>query len=93
MKLFTLLYGKSKKRMYPIMTDELHKCKNYMESREHSTDGWHKIVPAETDAEVWRQKSATRGGNSPVSVMRVNKKGQTFGDAGYIGKNDWNSHT
>jgi hypothetical protein len=92
MQLFTLYFGKSKKRMHPIMTDSRNKCENYAQARENVV-GFHKILPADADATVWRQKSATRGGNKPVSVMRVNKKGQTFGDAGYISKNGWNSHT
>lgn len=80
--------------MHPIMTDERHKCENYMAAREAShVKGWHKIVPADAGAEVWRQKSATRGGNKPVSVRRVGRDGKTVGDAGYIGKNGWNSHT
>ncbi len=86
-KLFTLLYGKSKKRMYPIMTDECHKCENYMEERSNVI-GWHKIVEAEADATQWRQKSATVGGNRCERVQRVGK-----GPSGYIGKNGFNQHT
>ena len=74
--------------MHPIMTDELHKCENYLKAREHSTNGWHKIVVAEKGAEVWRQKSATIGGNRCELVGRVG-----HGLSGYIGKNGFNSHT
>lgn len=88
MKLFTLFYGKSKKRMHPIMTDELHKCENYMKAREHSTSGWHKIEPAVAGEEIWRQKSATVGGNRCERVQRVGR-----GPSGYIGKNGFNQHT
>jgi len=89
MTLYTLLYGKSKKRMHPIMTDELRKCENYKEAREDShVKGWHSIVPAEPGAVVWRQKSATVGGNRCESVQRIG-----HGPSGYIGKNGFNPHT
>lgn len=89
MKLYTLLHGKSKKRMKPIMIDELHKCKNYKDAREKSgVEGWHSIVPAESDAMVWRQKTATVGGNKCTSVPRVG-----HGRAGYISKNGFQEHT
>lgn len=61
-QLFTLMYGKSKKRMKPIMIDKLSKCHNYRDARSCMA-GWHDIVPAEIGAVVWRQKSATVGGN------------------------------
>lgn len=93
MQLHTLMYGKSKKRMHPIMTDELHKCENYMKAREHTVKGWHKIVVAEKNSAVWRQKSATVGGNRCESVGRVLKNGKTGGHAGYISKNGFNEHT
>ena len=83
-KLFTLLFGKSKKRMYPIMTDVRHKCENYRDARQNVT-GWHDIVPAAldaVDAVVWRQKSSTVGGNRDDG-----------GRSGYIGKNGFNPHT
>lgn len=86
--LFTLMHGKSKKRMKPIMTDQKHKCENYMDARKHTTVGWHEIVPAEKDAVVWRQKSATVGGNRCETVARVGK-----GCPGWIGKHGFNEHT
>jgi hypothetical protein len=62
MQLFQLLYGKSKKRMKPIMIDEKHKCQNYKDAREGSgVIGWHDIKPAEQGAIPWRQKSASIG--------------------------------
>lgn len=90
-QLFTLLYGKSKKRMHPIMIDVKHKCENYRDARRQCS-GWHSIVAAEKDAVVWRQKSATIGGNRCETVGRVLKNGGT-GRAGYIGKNGFNEHT
>jgi hypothetical protein len=87
-QLFTLLYGKSKKRMHPIMVDEKHKCENYMKAREHTVEGWHNIVPAEVGAIPWRQKSATRNGNKAQSVARVG-----HGTPGYISKSGFNPHT
>ena len=87
-KLYTLLYGKSKKRMHPIMTDVLHKCENYRDARSHSISGWHEIVLAESGSVVWKQKSATVGGNRCESVARVG-----HGLNGYIDKHGFNVHT
>ena len=86
-QLFTLMYGKSKKKMYPIMTDTRRKCENYMEARQF-VRGWHEIVPAEVEAVVWRKKSSTVGGNKCEMVGRVG-----HGKAGWIGKNGFNEHT
>ena len=86
-QLFTLLYGKSKKRMKPIMVDTRKKCENYRDARQN-VSGWHDIVPAEAGATVWRQKSATVGGNRCEMVQRVGR-----GPSGYIGKNGFNPHT
>lgn len=82
MKLYTLLFGRSKKKMRPIMIDEKHKCENYMKARKHTTEGWHKIVEAEPGATVWRKKSATVGGNKDDG-----------GRHGWIGKNGFHPHT
>jgi len=87
-QLYTLMYGKSKKRMKPIMTDVLHKCQNYRDARLHSTSGWHDIVPAEAGAVPWRQKSATVGGNRCEMVNRIG-----HGRAGWIGKTGFQEHT
>jgi hypothetical protein len=91
--LYTLLYGRSKKRMKPIMIDVLHKCENYKTQREKSKGskcsmGWHSIVPAEAGAVPWRQKSATVGGNRCEMVDRVG-----HGRAGWIGKAGFQEHT
>ena len=88
MQLYTLLYGKSKKRMKPIMTDERHKCENYMKQREHTVKGWHKIEIAAPSEVVWRQKSATVGGNRCEMVGRVG-----HGPSGYISKRGFQQHT
>jgi hypothetical protein len=62
MDLYVLLYGLSKKKMKPIMTDAKHKCENYMKARENSRlAGHHKIEIAPAGAVVWRQKSASIG--------------------------------
>ena len=88
-QLFTLLYGKSKKRMKPIMVDSYHKCENYRDARgDRMGGGWHDIVPAEAGAVVWRRKSATVGGNRCERVLRVGK-----GPSGYISKHGFNPHT
>ena len=91
--LYVLLFGRSKKRMKPIMVDVLHKCENYKAQREKSKGskcsyGWHEIVSAEAGAKVWRQKSATIGGNRCESVQRVG-----HGLTGYIDKHGFNAHT
>lgn len=79
MKLFTLLYGKSKKRMKPIMVDTKHQCEKYMKARmaTRNVEGWHDIIPAEKDSKPWKQKTASVGGK--------------YG--GWIGKNGYNPHT
>jgi hypothetical protein len=87
-QLHILCYGKSKKRMKPIMVDTLKKCQNYAAAREHNVVGFHKIEPAEEGATQWRQKSATVGGNRCETVPRIGR-----GLAGYIGKNGFNPHT
>lgn len=96
MKLYTLLFGRSKKKMRPIMTDEKHKCERYMNARtsnngEKGCGGWHKIVEAEKDAEIWRKKSCTIGGNSPSTVKRITRHGNQVN--GYIDKHGFNPHT
>ena len=78
--------------MHIIMTDSKHKCENYMDARKNMR-GFHEIKLAEPNSDVWRIKSATRGGNKPVSVLRVNKKGKTVGSAGYIDRFGFNPHT
>ncbi len=90
MKLFTLSYGKSKKRMHPIMVDSQQKCENYLKARgERMGGGWHKIEPCtDRDVTVWLKQSATVGGNRCETVGRVG-----HGKAGYIGKNGFNEHT
>jgi hypothetical protein len=92
-QLFTLLFGRSKKRMRPIMTDILTKCENYKTQREKTkgsncAHGWHTIVPAEIDAKPWRQRSCTIGGNRVTTVMRHGE-----GLAGYVDKHGFHPHT
>ena len=70
------------------MTDVRHKCENYRDARSHTVKGWHEIVPAEDGAVVWRQKSATVGGNRCETVARVG-----HGRAGWIGKHGFQEHT
>lgn len=59
MQLFNLLAGQSKKRMKVIMTDEYHKCENYMNARTKSgcKEKWYDIVPAESDAEIYKKQN------------------------------------
>ena len=86
MQLFTLLFGKSKKKMRPIMIDARHKCEQYRDTRQSTKgtkagEGWYDIVEAGRGAVPWKQRTATRGGNKPD------------GKAGYISKNGFNFHT
>lgn len=92
-QLYTLMFGTSKKRMKPIMTDEKRKVENYKAQREatkgsKAARGWHEIVPAQPNANPWRQKSATVGGNRCERVARIGE-----GPSGYIGRNGFNAHT
>lgn len=87
MKLFALMYGKSKKRMKPIMVDSKEKCSNYRDARQN-VKGWHEIVEAPPGSTVWRQKTCTIGGNKCETVARVGR-----GAPGWIGKNGFNHHT
>lgn len=85
MKLFTLFFGKSKKRMKAIMTDTRHKCENYRDARgARMGGGWHDIQPAKEGSVVWRQKSSTvKGSRHDTSNCR----------GGYISKNGFNANT
>jgi hypothetical protein len=85
--LFTVFYGKSKKRMKPIMTDIYRKCENYVIARQNVI-GFHKIVEALPGENVWKQKSCTVGGNKCHSVNRVG-----HGRSGYISKRGFQEHT
>ncbi len=87
MRLYQLLYGRSKKRMKPIMVDSREKCENYQKARQN-VKGWHAVVPAPEGSTVWKQKTCTIGGNRCQPVARVGR-----GTPGWIGKNGFNAHT
>lgn len=87
MKLYTLMFGRSKAKKRAIMTDSFEKCQNYQNARSN-VKGWHEIVLAEENACVWKQKTATIGGNKEKGVLRVGE-----GRSGWIGKNGFNEHT
>lgn len=91
MKLYTLYYGKSKKRMKPIMIDSLKKCQNYEKARSN-VEGFHSIEEAPAGSAVWRKKSCTIGGNRATVVPQINRHGVNRVN-GYIGKNGFNAHT
>jgi hypothetical protein len=88
MNLYTLHYGKSKRKMKPIMVDSLKKCQNYKDARSHMK-GFHKIEKG--GEKVWRQKSCTVGGNRD-EVPKINRRGQTSVN-GWVGKGGFNPHT
>jgi hypothetical protein len=92
-KLYKLMFGRSKKRMRPIMIDVLHKVENYKSQRENTkgakcSQGWHEIVPAEPTDTPWKQKTCTVGGNRPTDVPRVGR-----GRNGWVGKHGFSEHT
>lgn len=72
------MYGKSKDKMRPIMTDLEHKCHNYRKAREatRSVQGHHAVVPAEEGAVVWRKNTTTEwtGYNAPPAPDKIPKK-------------------
>ncbi len=87
MDLFVLMFGKSKKKMRPILIDTKDRCLKYQKAREASKGtkaaaGWHQIVEAEKGARPWKQKTSTVGGNKDDG-----------GRSGYISKNGFNAHT
>jgi len=87
-KLFVLSFGRTKAgKKSPIMIDSLAKCENYKKAREASKgkagNGFHEIAEAPAGSKVWRQKSATVGGN----------KCQSHKNNGYISKDGFNPHT
>lgn len=89
MKLFMLLFGRTKDKKEPIMIDSLHKCEQYKKAREATKDSkagkrHHEIVEAPAGSKTWRQKSATIGGNKDQSPHKSN---------GYISKDGFNPHT
>lgn len=86
MKLHTLFYGKNKKKLKPIMVDSLHKCELYKKARENNVRGFHVIRPG--GDRVWRQKTATIGGNKPIGVPVIGK-----GVSVYVNRNGFNPHT
>lgn len=90
--LYTLFYGRKKTAMRPIMTDSLHKVKNYMKAREKNVPGFHEIRPAEKGAVTWKQKTCTIGGNRASSVIRINRRGQNQVN-GWISKDGFQPHT
>lgn len=83
MKLYSLYYGRSKKkRLKCLMTDSLEKVERYKKQRE-STKGsecsqfYHEIREA-TEEEIEGGRYKRKGANRKT---------------GWIGKNGWNPHT
>ena len=56
MQLYSLLRGNSKKRLKPVMIDQLKKVENYKKALiDSGHDDWFDIQPADKDAVVWRK--------------------------------------
>ena len=96
MKLYVLLFGKSKKKMKPIMIDTEAACKQYKAAREatigsKAAAGWHAIELAPEGSGIWKQKTASvRGsGNKTNSGPQLVGKGLS----GYITKRGFQSNT
>lgn len=71
-KLYTLMFGKSKKNMKPIMTDCLNRVERYKAQREatkgsKAAAGWHEIVDAPNDAVPWRKNQSSQWTNYGAS--------------------------
>lgn len=65
MQLYTLLRGRSKLRLKPIMIDELKKVDNYHKALIGSDKGcgktWHyDILESEKDAKVWKKNTTNK---------------------------------
>ncbi len=92
MDLYSLYYGKSKKKIKTLlMTDSYRKCENYMKARQSSVPGFHEIRPAENGANKMRKKSSTIGGHK-CAVPRINRHGVSVIN-GYISKDGFQQHT
>lgn len=91
MQLVQLLFGKTKRKLKPIMVDSQRKCEQYKTARERSgVVGWHKIEPAQPRAVVWRQKTATIRGDSKTNSGPKRIGGR---ESGYIKNGMFNSNT
>lgn len=90
MTLYTLNYGKSKKRMKPIMVDSYKKCENYMKARKN-VNGFHEILIADKNATMWKQKTCTIGGNRDSGIVRITRHGEQRN--GWISKQGFQQHT
>jgi hypothetical protein len=84
-ELYTLFFGKSKKKMKPIMVDSYKKCENYCLARSNVI-GFHKIEKGGITR--WKQKTCTIGGNRAESVSRVGKC-----MPGFVSKSGFHPHT
>lgn len=82
MKLHTVLFGKSKKKLRPIMTDSYEKCKTFVKAREVTPQvgGFHAIIEG---GEEKFKESSTIGGY----------KQDGSGRNGYISKRGFQPHT
>lgn len=93
MELYSLFYGRSKKKIRTLlMTDSFQKCQNYMKARQNSVLGFHKIELAEEGSKIKKKKSCTVGGNKPTRVPHINRKGITV-NSGYVSKEGFQQHT
>ena len=70
MQLYTIFYGKSKKKMHPIKTDKIEAINFYLQSRGGASgksgrmeQGWFKVEDAPKDAVIWsKHSSSTKDG-------------------------------
>lgn len=75
-KLFKLLYGKSKKRLKPVMIDTLDKVNRYSNELQVTAENggktrWTKIVPADPGENVWRRSNKNQWTNYNVPGPKI----------------------
>jgi hypothetical protein len=93
MDLYSLYYGKSKKKIKTLlMTDSYKKCENYRKARQSSVHGFHEIRLAEDGSDKMYKKSSTVGGNKCNAVPHINRHRTTVRN-GYISKDGFQQHT
>ena len=76
MQLYILLRGNSKKRLKPVMIDQIHKVRNYRDDLITSGhDDWFDIKPAPKDAKPWRKNNSNQWTNYDSSNPPLVKNG------------------
>ena len=79
MQYFTLLRGRSKDKLKPVMIDSLRKVENYRKSLEASdVKTWHyDVQPAGKDCKPWRKSSSSQWTNYNSPHVPLVRNGST----------------